>query len=271
VTPGESGTVPESTENSQTIGTESPAAPDPARSIADAIWLILVAGLLAGLIAFAVGEQIYGLIPPALVQKNVSGNLVMMPDRTTWIVADVRNGALAFGLLGLCLGGCLGIAGGLTRQRWAAAATAGVLGAVLGTFVGAGLSLALLAWFLDARYTYPDYDVLVSLGMHSLIWGLLGAVAGLALALGAGPSRLMGRAVLAGWLGAVSGTAAYELSGAVFFAEAHTDYAISESWPTRLLARLLVSLGTAGALVLLLRSNTQGVRTRHPTAQHGPA
>ena len=59
-------------------------------------------------------------------------------------MADVRNGALAFGVLGLCLGGGLGIAGGLSQASAAAAASAGLLGSILGAAWAAGVSFATL-------------------------------------------------------------------------------------------------------------------------------
>jgi hypothetical protein len=213
--------------------------------------LAALGALLAGLVAFGVGEAINNLIPPALVEQNISGNKVMLPDLETNIVASTRNGALAFGVLGLCLGGCLGLAGGQARRSTPASLTAALLGSVLGLALGACLSLALLPSLLRARYYYSEYDIAISLVMHGLIWGLLGASAGLAFAVGLGERRLVGRAFTAGLVGAVLGAVVYELIGAVFFPAADTDEPISESWPTRLLARLLVAGGTAAALVLL--------------------
>jgi hypothetical protein len=88
---------------------------------------------------------------------------------------------------------------------------------------------------------------------HGLIWGLLGALAGMAFAIGLGDRRLLGRALTAGFLGAVLGTVVMELIGAAFFASAATVNPISETLPTRLMARLLVTIGTAAGLILLLK------------------
>ena len=165
-------------------------------------------------------------------------------------------------MLGLCLGACLGVAGGLAQRSTRASLTAGLLGAVLGLALGAGLSLGLLPWFLRARYYYSEFDIAISLAMHGLIWGLLGASAGLSFAVGVGERLLVGRAITAGLVGAVLGALAYELIGAVFFPTADTDEPISETWPTRLMARLLVAGGTAAALVLL-RPATQPLKAVH--------
>jgi hypothetical protein len=247
--------VPEAKGDHDTAPAEPKAVPGAAPGfLGRARLLIALGGLLAGLVAFGVGEWLFDLIPPTTVQQNISGNLVMLPNRETWIVADTRNGAINFALLGACLGGFLGVAGGLAQKSSSGAGTAGLVGAIFGAAVGAGLSIALLSWFLNARYAYSEYDIVISLFMHGLIWGLLGAVAGVAFALGSGNSGLGGRAALAGCVGALIGTLVYEICGAVAFTEAHTDYVISQTWVTRLLARLLVAAGTAAALVLILRA-----------------
>jgi hypothetical protein len=221
-------------------------------------WLAILAGLLAGLVAFGIGEATYELIRAATVQQNLMGSIVNVPDRATSTVADARNAALAFAALGACLGGCLGVAGGLARRSRAGAVTGGLLGVFLGLALGAGTSLALLPWFIKARYDFFEYDLLIAMIMHVVIWGLLGASAGLAFAVGLGESRLGGRSLLAGLVGAVLGAMAFELIGAVAFTGANTNYPISETWPTRLMARLLVTVGTAMAVALLLPGPPSG-------------
>jgi hypothetical protein len=106
--------------------------------------------------------------------------------------------------------------------------------------------------FLNWRLDYPEYDLILSMCMHGLIWGLLGAAAGLAFATGLRKATLCARTLAAGWLGAVLGTIAFEMIGAMFFSMAETDEPISETWPTRLMARLLVTVGTAVILIVLL-------------------
>jgi hypothetical protein len=123
---------------------------------------------------------------------------------------------------------------------------------VLGLALGAGLSLSLLPWFLKARFADTEHDIVISLAMHGVIWGMLGAAGGLAFAIGLRDRRLPGRALIAGLAGGALGAAAFELLGAAFFTADRTGEAISESWPTRLMARLLVTLGTATLVALLL-------------------
>jgi hypothetical protein len=223
--------------------------------------LALLGGVLAGLASFAVGEATYKIVPAAMsTQIDPMSNRVMpFPTVASLNMAAAKNASLAFGALGFCLGGLLGVAGGLARRSTTAALTGGLLGLVLGALLGAGVSRALLPFSLKAQVDYPDNELIVSLMMHGLIWGLVGASAGLAFAVGLGDRRLVGRALLAGLLGAVLGAVAFEVIGAVFFTSANTSRPISETWLTRLLARLLVAIGTAATLALLLPEPGDGV------------
>ena len=211
----------------------------------------MVGGLLAGLLAFGVGEAVHDLIPAAMVTQHALQLVRVTPTVATENVAATRNGALAFGVLGLFLGGCLGLAGGLARRSWFAM-TAGGLGSVLGFAVGVGASLALLPSCLASRIRYPDNDLMISFLMHGAIWGLLGAVAGLAFTVGLGQRRFWIRALTAGFAGALVGAVAFDLIGVFAFPGARTDDPVSRTWLTRLMARLLVTVATAVAVSLVL-------------------
>jgi hypothetical protein len=236
--------------------------------------LLAVGGVLAGLLAFGIGEAVYELIPAENVRQELMGRTKVSPTVATENVAASQNGALAFGVLGVCLGGCLGLAGGLARRSASASIAVGGLGSVLGLATGVCAALALLPFFINSRIRYPDYELALSLVMHGLIWGLLGAQAGLAFAVGLGERRLWGRALTAGFAGALLGAVAFDLIGALAFPWAKTDEAISQTWVTRLIARLMVTVGTAGVVILVLPdprpaqsagSSTQ--HTGHATAQ----
>jgi hypothetical protein len=204
------------------------------------------------LLAFRVGEAVYRLIPAAPVTQYALQLVRVTPTVATENVAAARNGAVAFGVLGLFLGGCLGLAGGLARRSSTSALKAGGLGSVMGFAVGAGASLALLPVCMVSRIRYPDGDLVISFLMHGAIWGLLGAVAGLAFAVGLGERNLWVRALVAGFAGALIGTVTFELIGAVAFPGAMTDDPISRTWVTRLMARLLVTVATTAAVSLIL-------------------
>ena len=216
-------------------------------------WLVALGGVLAGLAAFGIGEATSDLIPPEPEQYNFMGEMRWTATKDSPRVRS-RVAALSFGVLGACLGGSLGIAGGLARRPVSATApaTGGLLGAVVGAALGAGTSLALVPRLLDLYFGHKDLEILTGMFSHGVIWGPLGAAAGLAFAVGLGERRLTGRALTAGLAGAVLGTVAFDLVGALAFPLARTDGLFSLTWPTRLMARLMVSLGTAAAIVLVL-------------------
>jgi hypothetical protein len=229
------------------------------------------AGLFAGLLAFGAGEAAYQRIPAEAVTFNTMGTMVTATTAATVAVAEVRNAAVAFGLLGLGLGLCLGIAGGLARRSATAAVQAGLLGAILGAALGAGASLALLPRLTRMRTALVDYELILAMIAHGSIWGLTGALAGLAFAVGLGERRLWGRALVGGCAGAVLAAVAFDLIGAALFPLADTGAPISTTWPTRLLARLLVGVGTAGLIVLLQPSPRLASAARRPEiAPPGP-
>jgi len=185
------------------------------------------------------------------------GTKVMVPSPETVKVAATKNAALAFGALGLCLAGSLGVVGGLASRQASSPVRGGLVGAVVGLAVGAGASLGLIPLSLEAQLDYPEYDLILSLASHATIWGLLGASAGLAFATGVGERRLIAEASMAGLAGAVLGAVMFELLGGAFFSLAETGKPISATWLTRLLARLLVTMGTAFAVATRLPNKAE--------------
>jgi hypothetical protein len=237
-------------------GRESPTqstamTEEPDDRLERARWLLALGGVVAGLAAFAVGEATYKWIPAQQVTYRAFGRMVTSATGATVMVADARNGALAFAVLGCWLGGCLGIAGGLARRAPAAAAVSGLLGAILGAALAGGVSLALLPILMDAQIVHLNYEIMISIVMHALPWGLAGAAAGLAFTVGLG-RRLLGLALMAGFAGAVVGSVAFDLVGAALFPFSDTLAPISTTWASRLMARLLVTVVTAAAVTLSL-------------------
>jgi hypothetical protein len=218
--------------------------------------------LIAGLAAFGLGEATYKIIPPKKVMLNTMGTIAPAVTGEGLHVANTRNAALAIGILGACLGCGLGIAGGLARGAASGTVAAGLLGAILGAALPSVVTLASLKSFGDTQFYYSDYDLFISMGMHGLLWGLAGAVAGLAFAVGLGRPRLIARATVAGVLGAVIGAVAFDLIGAALFSLADTGEAISTTWTSRFAARMLVALATAVLVVFSLPapspSNAEG-------------
>ncbi len=223
-------------------------------------WLAVLGGILAGLLAFAGGEATFDLIPIETMPRDVMGTKIWMPTMESRSAGLTKNGALTFGLLGLCLGACLGMAGGLARRSMSGAVAGTLLGTALGVALGASVSWLCLPWFTMARLLYSDHDLILSLGMHGLIWGSVGAGAGLAFAVGLGKPRRGLPGPIAGLLGALLGTLAFEVIGAVAFPLAECDEPISRTWVTRLMARLLVSVGAAVTVGLSLAESETAAR-----------
>jgi hypothetical protein len=63
-------------------------------------------------------------------------------------------------------------------------------------------------------------------------------------------SRHHGRIIFLGLVGACLGAALYEVIGAMIDPLAETSDPISGTWPTRLIARVLVAMGAGGAISL---------------------
>jgi hypothetical protein len=217
--------------------------------------VIGAAGLLAGLIAFGLGEMTYGYFAPEDVPQAVGGGQVLRPTLETQAVASARNSALTFGSMGVVLGLVLGLAGGLSRRSIGAGARAGAIGLFLGVILGVALPMVLVVPFHRMQNLRDSDDLLVPLGMHLVLWGPLGAIGGLAFGLGRGAT---GRTLLAlsvgGLAGAVVGTIVYEVIAPAIPPLTVTTDPISGTWPTRLLARLLVPVGTAMAIILADRA-----------------
>lgn len=209
--------------------------------------------LLAALGSFGIGEATHRWFQPALVLQSVIGSTkAALPTLETEFAATTRNAALAFGALGACLAGALGVAGGLSRKSPQAAAIGGLSGLILGGILGAGASLTLIPPLLQARYRHSEYESFVAFVIHGAPWGLIGGAAGAALALGRKDSTSLGRTALAGVVGALIGSIAFDLLGGLFFVTAEIENPISETRISRFLARFLVCLGVAAAVALSL-------------------
>ena len=217
-------------------------------------WTVtLVAGVVAGLVAWLGGEACLNRIKPPRHAVNSKGLVLNITDRREVAIADAKNAGLAFAFLGASLGMGLGIAGGVARRSVRAAAAAALLGLIVGAAGGAGMSLALLPPYNDYKALHPDEaarDVILPLLVHAGIWSAVGAFGGLAYGLGLGVRRWLPRIVLGGLAGAALGTITYELIGAVAFPAAQTTQFVSATWTTRLFARLAVTVLTAGGVAL---------------------
>jgi len=207
------------------------------------VWAVaLAAGVAAGLVSWVGGELAHGAFKPQLVQ--VVGNFgqkVMLPTRSTLNAADLKNATLAFAVLGGVTGLVMGIAGGVAGRSALHGVVVGLGAQVLGVLVGALASLALVPLF--HRDFVPDTnDLLSPIMIHAGIWAAIGAVGGLAFAIGMRRGRRLLNAIGGACLGAILATVVFHvLSGALFPDSGSTEPVATSSF-VRLLAMLLVTV-----------------------------
>jgi hypothetical protein len=216
-----------------------------------ALWpAALAAGLIAGVAAWLIGEAAHEFFEPAEVEVIRMGQQTRGPNFDTENEATLKNAVLAFGSLGGVLGMALGVGAGVARHAPRSAAMAALAGLMLGALAGAGTAAIVLPPALRSR-SFREDDLLWPFLVHAALWTPIGAAGGMAFGLGAGRrGSALAASALGGALGALFGTAAYELIGGLAFPIARTDDVISLTWPTRLIARLGVTLGAAAGAAL---------------------
>ena len=175
-------------------------------------------------------------------------------------MAGLRNGMISFGASAAATGLGLGLAGGLIKRSVARTALAGATGLLLGGGAGVVLSRLILPFY----YEHPQgLDITHALMVHGGIWVGVGAAAGLAFGMGPGGWQGVLRGALGGAGAALLATVIYEFAGGILFPLAFTDRPISQTWESRLVARLLVAvLIAAGALLSLDATRQQKPRRK---------
>ena len=205
------------------------------------LWAIVVA-LAAGVLAWAGGEATYDFYRPskeAAAEPYAFKQLNQERD-----IADGRNAAIAYGMLGAAVGLGLGAAAGLSRRSTRGAVSGGLAGLILG-----GIAPALIApWVvpLHRKWYWPETpDLKLPIMVHGTMWCALGAAAGLAFGIGLGNRRWLPRTVVGGLIGAALATILFHALGAILFPYSRADLPIAETQGVRLLSRLLVAVGVA--------------------------
>ena len=198
--------------------------------------LTLAAGLLAGLAAWLGWRpHVIDVIKPPRHSVNSKGIVLNVTNRREVAAVNARNAGLVFSLLGASLAAGLGAAGGLSLID-PRAVRASLMGLAIGAAGGATISLAVLPLYNDYQARHPDEaarDLILPLLVHAGIWSGVAAAAGLVYGLGLGERKMMPRIVLGGLIGALLGTVAYELVGAVAFPAAQTTQFVSATWTTQ--------------------------------------
>ncbi len=220
------------------------------------LWALMLGfGTLAGLVAWLGGELCLTAFKPPRHAFNSKGIVLQVTDRREEAVADAKNAALAFALLGGAVGASLGAAGGIARGSNRAAASAALFGLAIGVAGGLCASLILLPMYNVFKATDPDKastDMLYPLLLHAGIWATAGIAGGLAFARGFGVKGISTTALMGGMIGVAIATVAYEMTGVAFFPEAQTTQFISTTWQTRLFARISVAILAALGIAIAI-------------------
>jgi hypothetical protein len=228
------------------------------------VWIAaLAAGVMAGFLAWLLGEPIHSrFAPPKFVNTASSTGGFLDPAEvykldTAKQKAQILDACLVFGTFGVALGLALGLAGGWAQRiDGKAVRNRALFGLILGGVVAAAVTaLALPVYY---RVHNPDTnDLVVGLLSQVVISAAIGVAGGAAFGVGLGHRDVIARAAIGGLLGACAGAMVYEILGAIVFPLDETSSPISATWGTRLLGRLAVAtLASAGA--------TLGVLDRKP-------
>jgi hypothetical protein len=224
--------------------------------------LIAVAGgVVAGLVAWMAGEQAANVFHPRLYKTEVMGLVYDLPTQQSQRVADIKNALLTVAILGGATGMAMGLAGGLAGGSPRRGVMVGLAALVAGTLAG------VLSGFFVFRHFFRDVvpdvnDLLTPILLHGAIWMVIGAVGGLAFALGIGgrPQRL--HAAVAAGIGAFLASVLYHVLGAILSPGSNASDPVAKSADLRFLAMTLFTvLVAAGAAIGALGQVREAPRT----------
>jgi hypothetical protein len=215
----------------------------------------LGAGLLAAVLSWLAGEASFEFFQPKTRVVYGAGGPMSISSPAELASTHAKNATVAFALLGGILGLVLGLAGGMARSAVRAGLGAALIGLLLGMIATGGTSLLALPIYNRIVDRYEDkisLNIAIPLLMHGAIWGVAGAVGGLALGIGTGGRSRIVRGLIGGLVGAWLGAVAFEVLGGFVFPLAETVQPLSLTWDSRLLARSLVTILAAGGAALAI-------------------
>jgi hypothetical protein len=213
------------------------------------LWLVTAgAGVIAGLLS-ALGGEATGRAIPLRVEyppeyarmsgyEKQAANAMAMGKAVRSV--EQKRAAAAFGLLGLFLGAALGLVGDLPGGGASPGGRAALIGGLAGAGAGAGLAYLSVPVFF--RYLNPESGLVELFLTHSVIFGGLGAAAGVGLGLGLADTQALGRTILGGLLGGLLGALALETTISLAFPLMRTYQPVSAELAPRVLGHLCVAL-----------------------------
>lgn len=213
--------------------------------------------LLAAVLAWSAADRIAHTLRwhpqfriPNDPDQGMTGALNLRRLNRARVLAESKNTALAMGILGAAVGASFGVAGGVARRSQAAALRAAAVGLLLGASVEVAAAFTLVPWFFQGIRDSPT--PFLPLMVHTAMYAAVGAVGGLAFALGFRGWGAGLTGCLAGLLGAVLGSIGFCLLQAVAFPLEPDFSPIPGRAFSRLVAHLCVALAAMLSAVVVL-------------------
>jgi len=198
-------------------------------------------GIGAGLLGWIVGETAHEFFKPTLYRVEVMGLTADRPTQESQDAADSKNATLAFAILGCVTGLGMGLAGGLADRSLARGVTVGLGAQAAGALVGVLSSFVFLPSFYGRAV--PDQDNLLTPTLiHGGIWAAIGAVGGLAFAIGMRSRGHLLNALGGACVGAFSASVLYHVLSGTLVLDSSTTAALGSSAKVRLMAMILVTV-----------------------------
>jgi hypothetical protein len=235
----------------------------------------LAAGLFGGLVSWAWCEQVYNTFH-AEIKQPPNWKSMSSYERADFRSAEeirqkpgvgLKNSMLVFGGLGGILSAALGLAGGLARGSVSRALSSSVIGSLIGLLAaGSATAIAIPVFY---RFVTPEMGLLPPAIAHVVVFGLIGAAAGLSfgIALGKPGERLQLRAATGGFLGGLCGALIYEVISALVFPDMRVYDAIPIE-ATERVPRLVMLVSAALCVAAFAVTATQIQVVRAP--KHKP-
>lgn len=221
--------------------------------LAGGMCAFLAAGLVGGALAWAVVQHFDEPFPrPAIASRNPSPEQLAAVRR-----AEFGNVAFVFAVFGAIVSAGFVVTEGIARKRPVFAALGLLVAAGLGGAFGAGAGAAVKIAY---EYPLPDswddwirnpnfpFQMVKTMAVHGIGWGIVGLGIGLGLALPTGRARVFFRAPFAALIGGMISALVYGFVVALLFKTAQTDLMVPRGTWNRL-AWFLVTAGLMGLVV----------------------
>ncbi len=232
--------------------------------------LALLAAAVAATASWGLDEAGLFRFRPAIENLSMMGHAYQDASPRTRELATLKGASCLLGSFGALLGVGMGLVGGQSSRRRRQALIAAGVGLLAGGIAGAAP-----LWTVIAAYNRAEElgagGIGRSLLMHWALWTALGAAAGLALGIGIGDRTRLLAALFGGAIGAMVGTFAYELVGALVFPLAETGKPISETSATRLMAMLFIAVSSSLGAILVSQPKMVSARKKVSGTVDDPA